>query len=117
MLALVFVLGSSIACLLIRESWSETYRCPKCAELHVGRYHRLQCFVRGGGENNTALPVEAQTQGEPQAASQYIVDMRKSDADRDDSHQRFLTFLPGFLAQRAVKGATAALRRHVHLAS
>jgi len=46
MLTLALVLASSITILLVRESWSATYRCPHCAQIQLGSYHRLRCALR-----------------------------------------------------------------------
>jgi hypothetical protein len=45
MLALAFVLGTSFVFFLIRECWSETYRCHYCSKIQVGSYHRLRCLI------------------------------------------------------------------------
>lgn len=44
MLLLVFALGSMIV-FFAREGALETYRCPHCAQIKVGTYHRLKCLL------------------------------------------------------------------------
>lgn len=50
-LAFVFAL---IVILVVRESWSHTYRCPHCSQIQVGSYHRFSCSLLHRQENPTA---------------------------------------------------------------
>lgn len=53
MLPLVCVLGSSvlIICFTRKRSSGTTYRCPCCAQIAVGEYHRRKCLPQSGHEN------------------------------------------------------------------
>jgi hypothetical protein len=71
-----FILASSIMILLIRESRSETYRCPHCAQIQVGSYHRFRCPVLNRQAKKVPLPGETQPAGYPQAGSREALAMR-----------------------------------------
>jgi len=114
MLALVLIVGSTVTVLLLRQRSSETYRCPTCAELHVGRYHRLHCFVRDRREQRTPLAGKAGLGELVQAAKANAV---LAETTRSAANGGSMSILPGFLAQRAVKETASAFRRHLHLAS
>lgn len=56
MLPAVFVLGFSIIIFVfifffIRESASDTYRCPSCSQLAVGEFHRRKCLPLNARDN------------------------------------------------------------------
>jgi hypothetical protein len=120
MLVLAFVLTSSIVILLVREGRSETYRCPYCAQIQVGSYHRFRCLLVNGQENNILLPSEAWPVGDHLVASREAFAMKELGRGRarTDYKKGILALLPGLLGQRgAVENATADLSHHVQVAS
>jgi len=116
MLLLVFILGSSFVALFVRERWSETYRCSYCAQIQVGAYHRLRCFILTKQEQ---LPSEAQASRSRETASQERAANGKPVAawTHSDHRKGLSVLLPGFLGSRAaVKSVAAVLGRHRHVA-
>ncbi len=109
MLLLVFILGSSVFIFLIRERASETYRCPYCAQLEFGPYHRLKCFLLSEQENNMPAPSEVHPHEYRQAANQNRLGVRKSETARDGYKKGILSFLPGTSGQRANANGAAAV--------
>ena len=109
MLALFLILGSSIAVVLLREARSETYRCRKCSQLHAGAYHRRKCSVLGRENDRKPSRVEMRD-------FRYATRPSRLDGMYTTQRRRFSNTLPGLWAHRAVKGATAALGRYVHVA-
>lgn len=116
MLVLLFLLGLPIVILLIREGWSETYRCPRCSQLSVGRYHRLRCLAVAAQENHRGRhPSEASGEGFRRLASQGNVVMVNLGSVRNYHKKRTLTYIPRLLRpQVTAKSASPAASRHVH---
>jgi hypothetical protein len=116
MLALVLVLGSPIVFFFVREGSSETCRCPYCSQLYLGTYHRLKCLILSEQGHNIPVLSEPHAQECRSAGCQEV--SGRAETAPNDYKRRILHILPGFLGQRAgVKGVTADLSRHAHVAS
>lgn len=90
MLGLVSLLVLFVAFFLfkvLRAGMSGSYRCPRCSQVQVGRYHLLKCSV-----------VSAQ---EPDMRRREVTFLRaKSDSNLDNYKRRILALLPGLSGER-----------------
>lgn len=87
LLSLLVVLIAFFLYKVLRAGLSGSYRCPRCSQVQVGKYHLLKCSV-----------VNAQ---EPAMRRREVTYLRaKSGSHLDDYKRRILALLPGLSGQR-----------------
>jgi len=117
MLLLVLFLGMSVIAFFINEGTSETYRCPYCAQIEVGPYHRLKCSLLTARKSKMPVPSEAPPNEYFQAANRDRLSTRQPQTVPDGYRSRIVPFMHGIFGPRSAgNGTTASLGRHLHAA-
>jgi hypothetical protein len=116
MLVLLLLLGLTVAILVIREAWSDTYRCPRCAQLSVGRYHRLRCLAVARKEDSRVQhPSKAPRDRRHGLASQGGLLALNLGTARNHRTNRMLAYIPGLLQPSVTaRNASSAAGRRIH---
>lgn len=114
MLLLAIIFCVTIALIIAREAWSQTYRCPYCAKIEIGELHRRRCFLVSRDLKNARRVAELQAAAARLAVNQGTIAIHFGVRRR----KRLVPSVRAVLGPRAAMKAVAAVwSRHLHIAS